>query len=286
MRNLMWNQAMRNIRNHHNTWRGIVIFLAITVIFSAVFWNLMISAGSLDSAGGLYTLGLMWCPGVAALATVALERRPLTCLGWRPGRPRYLLTAYLLPLFYAGLPYAALWLTGVTGFTLDALPQALSLPIFLAFNLTAGFLGSLISALGEEIGWRGFLVPELARMMRPRWAALISGTIWALWHYPILLLAGYHGTAPIAFGLVCFTVMVVALSLPFAWLRLASGSLWTAALLHASHNLIIQQVLDPLTASTGWALYLTGEFGLTLALAALIVGWLFWRLPEAGLASR
>jgi membrane protease YdiL (CAAX protease family) len=50
------------------------------------------------------------------------------------------------------------------------------------------------------------------------------------------------------------------------WLRLRSGSVWPCALLHASHNLFIQAIFDPLTADTGAARYLTTEFGLGLAI--------------------
>ncbi|HUX16074.1 MAG TPA: CPBP family intramembrane glutamate endopeptidase, partial [Phycisphaerae bacterium] len=55
-----------------------------------------------------------------------------------------------------------------------------------------------------------------------------------------------------------------------------SGSLWTGALLHASHNLFIQGVFDRMTANTGHTAWITGEFGIALALAAVVVGVTFW----------
>jgi len=63
-----------------------------------------------------------------------------------------------------------------------------------------------------------------------------------------------------------------------AWLRLRSGSVWPAALLHASHNLYIQGYFDRVTADTGITKYLTGEFGAALAITAAITGFIFWRL--------
>jgi len=78
--------------------------------------------------------------------------------------------------------------------------------------------------------------------------------------------------------MVCFTVMAVGISFAFAWLRLQSGSFWPAALMHASHNLFIQQVFDPLTQDTGITAYITGEFGTALAIAAIMVAYTFWRL--------
>jgi uncharacterized protein len=82
---------------------------------------------------------------------------------------------------------------------------------------------------------------------------------------------------PLWYALVCFTAMVLGLSFAFTWLRLKSGSLWTGVLFHASHNLFVQGIFTPLTAQTGPSKYLIDEFGAALAIAALVVGYLFWR---------
>ncbi len=60
------------------------------------------------------------------------------------------------------------------------------------------------------------------------------------------------------------------------WLRLKSGSLWPCAMLHASHNLFIQAILDRMTAPEGRALYYTTEFGCGLALAIGAIAVYFW----------
>lgn len=143
---------------------------------------------------------------------------------------------------------------------------------------------SSVSALGEEIGWRGFLVPELAKITTFSRTALISGALWAVWHYPLILFADYRSTTPSWYATLCFTVMVVGISFPFAWLRLKSGSVWTGMILHASHNIFIQGVFDPLTRDTGITNWIIGEFGAGLAVVGALVGLLFWQkradLPE------
>jgi len=258
--------------------KRIATYLGLTFALSAVFYILIICAGTIGTGGGLYVLGLMWCPGLAAMATALLYDRSLRGLGWRLGSPRYLVLAYTLPLAYAAVAYGAVWALGLGAFGTAALPAGQSLPTFLAFNATVGIVSSLLSATGEEIGWRGFLVPELARVTGFAGTALLSGAIWAAWHMPLILFADYHSRAPLWFALACFAVMIVGVSFAFAWLRLRSGSLWPAALLHASHNLFIQQVFDPLTQDTGTTAYLVGEFGLMLALAGIVVALFFWRL--------
>jgi membrane protease YdiL (CAAX protease family) len=257
--------------------RRIVTFLLITLLFSAIFWALIISAGTIQAGGGLYTMGLMWCPGAAALLTTLLYQRNLRGLGWRLGRPRYLLASYALPLGYAAVAYGLAWVTGLGAFTSQNLPVGQPLPVFVLINATAVLVtGGLLPALGEEIGWRGLLVPELARVTSFTNTALISGAIWAAWHLPLLLFADYNAGTPAWYALLCFAVMTIGISFAFAWLRLKSGSLWTAALLHASHNVFVQGVFDPLTRDTGITPYITTEFGAALALLAVIVAWVAW----------
>ena len=139
---------------------------------------------------------------------------------------------------------------------------------------------SCSSALGEEIGWRGFLVPQLAQRYSFTVTALISGAVWSLWHYPVLIFADYNAGTPTWYGLTCFTVMVVSISFVFAWLRLKSGSLWTGVLLHASHNLFIQGFFDPLTTNAGRTRYIIGEFGAGLALVSIVFAIYFWTRRE------
>jgi membrane protease YdiL (CAAX protease family) len=98
--------------------------------------------------------------------------------------------------------------------------------------------------------------------------------MWAAWHYPILLFGDYNAGTPAWYGLSCFTVMVVASSFIAAWLRLRSGSLWTAAIFHASHNLFIQGVFTPLTVDTGATKYVIDEFGIGLAVTTVLTAFL------------
>jgi len=278
--------------------RRIAVFLVLTFASSAIFWGLLIAGGGLEAPGGqLLVLGLMWSPGVAAMATQLATRRSLRGLGWewgwRRGATRYQVVAYLLPLAYALSVYVPVWLLGLGGLDHEVLHRAaerfglgavagswLGVGVIAPLLPIVGLLGlvpNAVFALGEEIGWRGFLVPELRRVTSFTGTALSSGLIWALWHMPVILFAGYHAEAPLWYAIVCFTVLAVGMSFALAWLRLRSGSLWTATLLHASHNLFVQSFFDRLTTDTGPTAWLTGEFGAGLALAAVVVAYLFWR---------
>jgi uncharacterized protein len=268
--------------------RKVVTFLALTLALSTVFWVLVARAGAL---GPLTSLGLMWCPGLAAILTKRLYDRSLRGLGWRLAAPRALLAGWGIPLAYCLAAYGLVWITGLGGFPNREFvaraarayaPSGASPAGFMAVYLlvlaTGGTLVSSLSALGEEIGWRGLLVPELAKSLSFTRVGLLSGGIWAVWHYPLILFGGYHNQgAPLWFGLLCFTALAVAISFIAAWLRLRTGSLWPAVLLHASHNLFVQNVFTPLTVPSPATPYLVDEFGVGLAIVVAAVAWLFWR---------
>ena len=152
---------------------------------------------------------------------------------------------------------------------------ALTLALFILLTGTLGLVGKTSRALGEEIGWRGFLVPELSKVVGFTGVGIISGLMWAVYHFPVLLFADYNAGTPAWYGLTCFTLMVVADSFILAWLTLRSGSLWPAAILHGSHNLFIQSILTPLTRNTGSTNYIIDEFGvglvITIAIGAIVV---------------
>ena len=107
--------------------------------------------------------------------------------------------------------------------------------------------------------------------------ALISGIVWSMYHYPLILFSDYTSGAPRWYALLVFTWMVIAASFVFAWFRLRSGSVWTAVILHASHNLFIQEIFDPLTVDRGMTKYVTTEFGAGLAIAYTLAAWYVWR---------
>ncbi len=262
---------MADSEARRDAWRKIGLYLALTFTFSAVFYTLIIRAGDLGAAGGWYVLLLMWSPGTAAILTRLILQGNLRGMGWRWGKTRWQVLAYLLPIGYASVAYLAVWYTGLGS---PSGPRPGSVWQF----VLVGSLFSIRSATGEEIGWRGLLVPELARVTSFTGTAVISGLIWASWHVPLIVFANYNGGTPWWYSTLCFVVLVVGISVPLAWLRLKSGSLWTGALLHASHNLYIQGYFDPATVDTGPTKWVIGEFGAALAIVAVAVAVIFWRL--------
>jgi uncharacterized protein len=231
----------------------------------------------------------MWCPALAAVATCLIFKIDLATLGWSWRPSRYPAWGYAIPVLYALPVYLATWIAipgsfafhtfateRASAFGFPASPTAATLLLAIPCYATLGVISSTARALGEEIGWRGFLLPRLVGHAGFTFGCLISGCIWAIWHYPGLLFADYNaGTKP-AYALTCFTLMVIADAYILGWLRLKSGSLWPAAIMHASHNLFIQAIFDRITAPAGRTLYITTEFGAGLVLSIGAFAIYFW----------
>jgi uncharacterized protein len=268
--------------------KALALYLGFTLGLSAIFWALIIWSKHLGSGFGLYVFGVMWSPAAAALLSCRVLKRDSRSLGWTWPRRKYVLLSYFIPLAYAAVAYAAVWITRqggfnsefvttvASGFGLRGMPRAGALVVYLILASTVGVVRSMASALGEEIGWRGFLVPELAKFTSFTKVSLISGVIWAAWHSPILLFADYNADTNRWYALACFSIMVVSASFIFAWMRLKSGSLWTGVILHASHNLFIQGIFDQVMRNTGRTLWLTTEFGAALAMSTAAFALVFW----------
>ncbi len=262
--------------------RSILFVVLVAVISIAV--DQLVARGVFGGAG---SLAYMWCPALSALVASVISRRSLKEIGWRP-RLKWLALGWVIPVACAFVAYGLVWLTGLGGVPRArflerariVLNMQASRPDWLVIVAAFGFitlwllLPSMISALGEEIGWRGFLVPELDQWLGFRGAAVVSGVVWAMWHLPAVLFRGYgvEGT-PKAYQLACFTAMVMASAVVMAWLRLRSRSIWPAVVMHAAHNAAIQLFFDAITDPRKYTQYFIGEFGIGLALPIGIVAF-------------
>jgi membrane protease YdiL (CAAX protease family) len=267
------------------------LYLVITFALSSIFYALMIACGHVAGGFGLYVVGLMWCPAMGALLTCRIAKLEFSILGWSWGNSKWAWAGYLIPLGYATAGYLIIWNTGLgtfgnvdfevhiaKGFAWAGAPRFALLIAYFILHATTGMVSSVSTALGEEIGWRGFLTPHMNSAYGFTKGALLTGVIWALWHSPILIFADYNLGTPWYFSFPCFAVMVLSVCIPMAWLRLRSNSLWPAAIFHASHNLFIQAIYTPLTSEHGKITpYAIDEFGFVLPLVTLAVAIWFWR---------
>ena len=250
--------------------RKAATYLFLTFLFSSFVYARMIATGT----GSDLAMVWMWCPGAAAIATQLINREDVDGLfldfpGWR-----WLLIGYGVPLLYSSVVYGMTWLLGLGRFVArNIMIEGQNVPFIvgLAFQATVGLLPNLVSGLGEEIGWRGLLFPNLYTRFGFVRASLIGGVAWALWHYPAILFADYRGPTPLWFQLPAFTLSVLGLNFFANWLWLRSGSVLPAAVWHGSHNLLYQAVFQSLTVYGDLTGYFVDDFGIGLTLVSLFL---------------
>lgn len=272
--------------------QALATFLVLVVALSSIFYALIIRAGHIAAGGGHYVEGLMWCPAIAAFLTIAWYRLDIQSLGLSRFGGKYALFGYLLPLAYALIAYIAIWSFGFGTFpdpaAIDRLarqlgwqPGPLFVPLYFILIATTGMIGGAARALGEEIGWRGFMTPRLVEQFGFTRGAILAGAIWAAWHMPILLFADYNSATEWWFAFSCFAVLVTASGVILAWLRLRANSVWPCVLFHASHNVFIQSFFTPLTGAKGSITpYIVDEFGVAVPLVVLVIAILAWRARD------
>jgi membrane protease YdiL (CAAX protease family) len=182
----------------------------------------------------------MWAPGLGALlATRFGARESLSSLNLRRlGPKRFYLWAWLLPICLAIATAGLTWAFGagdldrefslIQQSLLEGTPggESFSPAVFAAgqilFAFTLAPLFNTLFALGEELGWRGFLLPRLLPL--GQWKAiLVSGAIWGVWHAPAILQGHNYPDHPIlgVFMMIVFTVLLGAI---FSWLYLETNS--------------------------------------------------------------
>jgi membrane protease YdiL (CAAX protease family) len=198
--------------------------------------------------------------------------------------------AILGPMVVLGVAYGLVWATGLARF---AVPQALAeqgagvgLPLWLWVPI-ATIVGpmltlGLVLSLGEELGWRGYLLPRLEAL--GAWAAvLLTGLLHAVFHLPIIFLTTlYHPGANKLILVPLFVLSLAVVGMFLGYLRLSTGSVWPAVLGHSAHNSIWAGFSALSAGSTPLASeYLAGESGvLVLVGYAALGGWLMYALTR------
>jgi uncharacterized protein len=267
--------------------RGLTIYFAIVVVLSALFEGIIISRPDID---GPFIAGLMWVPAIASVVARLVLRESFSDVSFRFGGRRGLGAvglALIFPTVIGFVAYGAAWTTGLARFdgpTDGVASPIVELAIGIALATTLWTALSSILAAGEEIGWRGYMLTRLIDAGVPR-PVLASGVIWGLWHVPVVLAGGYAAGPSPALSAVVIMVSITSFGYVIARMRLETGSIWPAIVLHAAWNSIIQGPFDGNTTGTGATLWV-GESGILTALALVVAafvlsrgGWTFLRRP-------
>ena len=137
------------------------------------------------------------------------------------------------------------------------LPQAIGGGILLA-AIAPLVAVNHIAAFGEEVGWRGFLLPLLIEGLGERRAVLVNGVLWGIAHAPLVCFGlNYTGEYPGApwSGILMMVVFATVLGIFMSYLTLRSGSIWPACIAHGAVNAVREA---PLLICGAWYNVLLG----------------------------
>lgn len=239
----------------------VVLAFALAWLVALPLW-VGVDAGGLGQGpvlGMIVGAAMMFTPTLAALVSLLLIER----VGWRgfvrrtglglgasPRRTITITFAVLLGLWGACLvvPFVA---TLLGGMSLDwsfpflqqqvaATGQEIPIPMWALALISifqmplAAFVPNGILGAAEEIGWRGYMMPELMRLGRVP-ALLVGGVIWGLWHTPLTLL-GHNFQTDAWWGPLVMSVGCIVLGTVLSWARLRTDSVWPAAIGHGMFN--------------------------------------------------
>jgi uncharacterized protein len=197
-----------------------------------------------------WPLILMWIPGALSFLFRIISREGFRDVGWKPGKSVYWLIAIGLPFLMAIFTYLVGDLSGKVSIDLNSLhgpmfvdqfgilpsswpsfaSESMVVRLLIKFCVVASFgmIPEFIFAIGEELGWRGYLQSRFVQSQLP-FPYFLCGIVWSLWHLPWLM---FSNQIEIFLFIGCITLFGIWIG----WLRMKSGSVWVAAMAHAAHN--------------------------------------------------
>ena len=215
------------------------IFIVITFLLTWIMaFGLMFNGGYQNPYARVIIVGCMFMPAIATIITTLITKEKFKDVWIKPnlnGNIKYYLMAWLLPgllIVFGAIVYFIIFpayfdgnmnnMINNTKAQLTTLGQAVpsdsEIKYMLIFQMASSILiapiANFIPCLGEELGWRGYLLTNLLEKHSLIKATLISGIIWGIWHAPMIAMGHNYGlsypTAPGGgiFAMVIFCIFV------------------------------------------------------------------------------
>jgi len=234
----------------------LAIAFGVSWISAALVYAAGVEYGTLTSSV-LVVVFFMWAPALAAVVVQLRRGESMRAgCGLRRGRLGWVVFAWLAPLALVGVTVGVGALLPSVSFSTDiaaslaesgmtdeqiqetvAVLEGFPVPLFVVFaaqGLLTGLTINAAAALGEELGWRGLLLSELAPLGFWK-ASAFTGVVWGVWHTPIILQGHNFPDAPLV-GVAVMTVWTVAASHVFTYLTVRARSVLAAIFFHGSFN--------------------------------------------------
>ena len=238
------------------------------------------------------TAVLMFFPAIGVLVTRLVTREGFkdAMLDLRfKGTIRYYLIGWFGPMVLTLLGTLLYFAIYPSAFTLASYHAAMEAepipPILVVLLLLLTPLFNLVPCLGEEWGWRGYLLPKIARRMGFLPAVLLTGLLWGLWHAPIIVAGHNYGMQYPGYpwaGIAAMCAFCIVVGVLLSYITLKARSCWPAVLAHGAINGTASVGLLFLADPMGYDRFLgpapTGIIGSAFYIAAAV--WIVWLMRK------
>lgn len=266
--------------------KALITFFILVVALSTVI-DVLYCKGM----GDYLVAFLMWVPAFSSLIANVVncieknEKFSFKTFIYRNGfnftNPLFIAMAVLIPFVYLFIPYRIYWTMYPNNYAYTGVPITMVLSDCFLYTVICVVMG-LLTAAGEEIGWRGFMLPALKERFGENKSLIVSSLIWCLWHFPLLIWGGYMEGTPLWYSLISFVLCIFPVGIICGLLRIKSNSMWPCAFLHAAHNAYDQSVFAILTRGDNRMFFVseTGIFTIICAWTVVFLMYLKYKKDE------
>lgn len=230
---------------------GICLFFSFAIVWGITIPYIVMGGEYEDPVMQVILTYSMLAPAVSVLLT-----RKITKEGYKPfGKDSMMLgidlrnrkwiwylVALVAPVLYfdlGNLLFYGIFPEALDFSAMEELEISKGLLFLMPFYVIIQSVIGSVGALGEEIGWRGYLYPKLEELFGTTKAIVFGGIIWGAWHYPALYAGhnfGHNYWGEPWSGFLVFTLFTIAVGSILWYLTRKTGSVWPAAFLHAVNN--------------------------------------------------
>ncbi|MFA9380971.1 MAG: CPBP family intramembrane glutamic endopeptidase [Acetanaerobacterium sp.] len=238
--------------------KRLILFIALAIVIAWIIFLLIPICGLSYGSGMSIAIvaAAMFAPAISSILTRLITKEGFQHMYLRPHFKGHL-RAYLIVFFG---PTVLLLLSGVFYFLIFPGKFDPGLTVFKemaassgnaglsAYNLLIisilqiiiiGPVANIIPTLGEELGWRGYLLPKLRELFPDRAALVITGVIWGAWHIPVIVMGHNYGTDYVGYpwlGILAMIVFCVAIGVIEGYISIKLESAIPAAMIHSTVN--------------------------------------------------
>ena len=260
-------------------WRPVLVFAAIAIGTTTAIAIVTATFGwTVSSPAWVFIAPIaMWAPALGRFIARRTVDRGFTATlplrRWGATGARVVLVPLAYPFLVYGSAYAIAWSMGLAHWSPGGGKWTTGTQIAMNLVVNLSLLGVIgtFTAMGEELGWRGYLQPRLdAAGMQ--WSLVVVTLVQLAYHAPLMAGAGYIAVGGLSRSLLLFAIGDLPLTFLMARESYLARSLWPAIFFHSFHNTISQWLFPKFFLVAEGQALIRGEGGVLPMIGYIVLG--------------